>query len=273
MSQHAIFLIISLTIRVSAQIHTQFFLKNWNLIGNNNSYFFDNRTLGIGYPIDPCTSNSKMGNHKFRHYVNLMTECTDQWCVDDEFKCIKGDLKRCYDTDHIIHPDGPELPGYNKNIFGNLVMSSGIWNQQMRRLLVKNYSALREEKEIVYSSSIIERVRKIVITCQETSPDSRKLESLRVFAIICVAFIFVCCCGITLSFIENECRRKSCCNKICEKCQQQDCRSCCDKVCSKIYNLVRKKCRKSYTKVDIIEVEDGHIQCQEVKVEPIEEAM
>ena len=223
------FLVIGL-LETTAQMHTQFFEKNWALVGNNNSYFFDSATFGVNYPIDPCTPNSENNNHKFKNYVDSMTECTGQWCINDEFKCVRGDSRKCYNTEHIIDLNGPELQEYNKNIFANLVMACGIWNQQMGRLQVRSYSALINEKETVYSFEVVNLVRQMIIRCHGSQASTN-------FSSIMIAGIVISSLGLFLLVIVCTRCTRPCCTKFCREC--------------------RDKCRGSYDQINSVEVGHG----------------
>ena len=133
----------------------------------SKNQLFDNQTFGIHIYNDPCTIIDY--NVQFRNYVNQHLQCNKKWCVDHTYSC-KYHLndRLCYEVEHIIDKNGPELNTYCKNIAGNMVMALGKWNMELGRMTIDyNYYLSKREKEMVYGKDIMIDVRDIIINCNK----------------------------------------------------------------------------------------------------------
>ena len=146
--------------------HTQFYNDFWANINNYNFQFYDNRTFGMDRE-NPCDVIND--NLKYRKLMNKEFNCTGPWCINNTFNCNSGDSRKCYNVEHIIDLNGGEFKNAScKAIAANLVMSSGIWNQQLGSLsisLIGGYEANINEKKIVYSNNRVEMARNAIIKC------------------------------------------------------------------------------------------------------------
>jgi hypothetical protein len=138
--------------------HTSSFLEYWNKFGNDNHYFYDSFTFGMD-STSPCMKISN--NTEYRRFVNSQP-CSGYWCIDNTFKC-KGDNQNCYNVEHIIDK---RVVGDNGNIYGNLVMAWGRWNQELGHL---KYEDSEKEKEIVYGVERVDRAKNIIVQCNSNN--------------------------------------------------------------------------------------------------------
>ncbi len=146
--------------------HTQFYNDFWATTHTYNFQFYDNRTFGMDRE-NPCEVIND--NPKYRKLMNKEFNCTGQWCINNTFNCIRGDNRNCYNVEHIIDLNGREFKNAScKAIAANLVMSCGIWNQQLGSLsisLIGGYEANINEKILVYSNNRVEMARNAIIKC------------------------------------------------------------------------------------------------------------
>ena len=167
--------------------HTKVFDKYWNTIGNQNNFFFVNTTFGHLY--NPCGTLSD--NRVFRTFMNNITNCTGNWCINSQFKCRLGKNADCYHVEHIIDRNGPELDEFNKDIFGNLVMSYGRWNMQMGHLQRANYTALSIEKTIVYGNYNVELARYWIQKCNQVNTINNTDDIFKFILFIVLLLLFI----------------------------------------------------------------------------------
>lgn len=154
--------------------YTQVYEGNWEDKGNENNYFYVNETYGMDIYEDVC---KKVTNQVFREYVKKRIECEGEWCIEEEFKCKKGEkvIKECYEVEHIIDRKGEEYTGKecNKDIAGNLVMAYGKWNMELGTIARKDYNSSEKEKGEVYGKERMRKVREIIERC---NPECKKDE-------------------------------------------------------------------------------------------------
>jgi hypothetical protein len=202
----------------SHALNTDFFEHNWLSKGNRDYLFFDNRTFGINYPIDPCTLVDSMD---FRAYVNNATLCRglwcvrtnnstscspppDTWCVRGTFSCMEYNNVLCYNPTHIIHPNDLEFSEYSGNVIANLVMVYGEWSQELGSLSRIDYTAVIKEKLVVYGVNMTDRVRQTIRQCNIQLPRKSYIIPTIIACIIgCLIFIYAIpyCCR----FIAKHC--------------------------------------------------------------------
>jgi len=154
---------------LSVPHRTTAFLENWNTNNNKDSMFYDNKTFGIDIYDDPC---EKVTGTKFRRYVNKMISCTGKWCTNERFDTQKSSIRneaKYYEVEHIIDTGGSEFTAsYCKEIAGNVVMAYSSWNRGLGGISSKHgYKTSMEEKTIVYGEINMERVRKIILDCNQ----------------------------------------------------------------------------------------------------------
>ena len=178
--------------------HTKVFTLNWHLNRNNTDIFYDNRTFGH-QTDDPCTVVMK--NSDFRDFISELYDCDGPWCLNGTFRCIYGNNKNCYNVEHIIDLNGPEYTSENKNIYGNLVMAYGLWNQQLGRLF--NYPANMNEKTIVYGQDNMSRARQLIEYCSSRNQPNNGPNLVLILMIICIV-ILLCITGLLLLTYTNK---------------------------------------------------------------------
>ena len=158
--------------------HTQFYNDFWATTNNYNFQFYDNRTFGMDRE-NPCEVINE--NPKYRKLMNKEFNCTGPWCINNTFNCNRSDSRQCYNVEHIIDLNGGEFKNAScKAIAANLVMSCGIWNQQLGSLsisLIGGYEANINEKKLVYSNSRVEMARNAIIKCNPYCALSNTNES------------------------------------------------------------------------------------------------
>lgn len=158
------------------------FTKEYRSNGNNNTnnLFYDPHTFGIDLFNDSCQI---MSPKMFRMYLNTYTNCTGKWCQyiklsqsnnsrNDQnecyrkvYRCFKGNSRDCYNVEHIIDKNGSEFPDCNKDVVYNYVMAWGTWNQNLGKIARWDYNSSTREKELVYGSDMMSRVREQFLKC------------------------------------------------------------------------------------------------------------
>lgn len=182
-------LLIILMISSTLCQHTEVYNQHWNENHNNNYYFYDPMTFGMDY--DPCQkldNTTKFKNKDFKIYISEQVQCLGEWCTNDGYFC-KGDNKNCYNVEHMIDENGPELKDYDKNIFGNLVMAYGLWNQQLGWIAWYDYSASAAEKEEVYGKDRMDKARNLIMTCNQPN-------TINIAVIIALVIATIVLCAI-----------------------------------------------------------------------------
>jgi len=125
---------------------------------------YDNRTFGYNIYKNPCTVINN--NKKFRNYVNNNINCIHNWCVNNKYSCKDHlDDRMCYEVEHIIDKNGPELTKYCKNIAANMVMALGKWNKELGELTYDDYYLSKREKANVYGKDIMKEVYNKIKEC------------------------------------------------------------------------------------------------------------
>ena len=113
------------------------------------------------YGFDPCT---KYGSRN--EYISYLTDnrvaCVGPWCLNGMFSCSNLG-NNCWQVEHIIDKSNSDLSdaGYNVNIYGNIVMAYGKWNQQIGQRV---WPIVAEEKSIIYGD-IYEQARQNIVSC------------------------------------------------------------------------------------------------------------
>lgn len=153
--------------------HTKVYNEYWLNDGNSNRNFFDERTFGVNLKnkIHPC---KVIKNVEFRQIINSNFPCSGNHCVDDVFKCNKNANIDCYHVEHIIDINGPEYKSCNdcKDIFANKVMAWGRWNSALGGLANRYYNDSMSEKEEIYGTDMVARVRRQIEICKAAFPDN-----------------------------------------------------------------------------------------------------
>lgn len=109
-------------------------------------------------------------------YLNFLRDknirCSGSWCINNEFSCKDNTdpnaktVLDCYQGEHIIDRRNsiPEFAEDDKNIFGNIVMAYGLWNNQIGKL---TWDRTEIEKREIYGDRLvniaIENIRKCKI--------------------------------------------------------------------------------------------------------------
>jgi hypothetical protein len=126
---------------------------------NDDSWFFVPNTYGGGK--DMCENNSDSGNTKYRNAIKTaFPACIGRWCQDGKWACLPKGTLQCYQAEHIIPIANliPEIAGCSTDIFGNLVMAYGQWNNDMRDRF------LNEKKE-VYGRPMFDLAYRAIYRC------------------------------------------------------------------------------------------------------------
>ncbi len=120
-----------------------------------------------------CTALSEDGTERRKQYLKLLQDndipCSGDWCIDDKFKCQRGNSQSCYNLEHIIDISNSMLEHQNKNIVGNIIMAYGKWNQQVGQLVWQNVEI---EKREIYGNDIVNRAMLNIQYCHELHPTS-----------------------------------------------------------------------------------------------------
>ena len=125
---------------------------------NINSYYFDISTY--------TEETTSMTAQIYRDYIKNTIQCTGKWCVENQWKCLPGDSKNCYNVEHIIPKANTilEINGCSTDIQGNLIMAYGEWNQQLSNIYYG-------EKVVIYGSTIFKSAYKSIYkACHGSNP-------------------------------------------------------------------------------------------------------
>lgn len=204
----------------AARTHTQVFDSMYHIVGNNESYFYANDTFGYLMYKDPCQIIDT--NSDFRWYINSMVNCTQRkWCFHNTFRCRLNDNVHCYHVEHIFdlgQQNTLPMTYEDKQIAANRVMSYGLWNMQLGRLAVHNFSASVAEKTTVYSLQHMSAVEQWIYYCAKKRAETGHKKVLQwpwitIFALgslmILIALILLihhfirklgCCCKVQIGY-------------------------------------------------------------------------
>jgi hypothetical protein len=181
--------------------HTVAYLKHGP--HNLNNYFFVPETFG---PLltDRCTAIDI--NTDYRNKVESSVRCSGQWCSGNTFSCIFGG--NCYQVEHIIDKENsdPALAGCSTNIYGNLVMAYGDWNQQVGRLC---WDQVVDEKGTVYGSIFTQARENVKYCCSSSFSDwlAYFIQTWFLYYILPIGLILLCVlfviCGVA-RYRENK---------------------------------------------------------------------
>lgn len=153
---------------------------------NDNGYYFVPITYGAGnYKCNTINNNTQ-----FRDKINSMFECTYSHCmIDNTWGCNFGDSQNCYNVEHIIPKNNKltELSGCNTNIYGNLIMAYGKWNQELS-------DGYLDEKILIYGDIFTNAYTSVYECCHNHLPTSvpecdNTIYRLIILICICVAII------------------------------------------------------------------------------------
>jgi hypothetical protein len=131
---------------------------------NENGYFFVLETYS---GINQCTVIS---NTDFRNLINKQLPCNYTHCQSKSstpWGCIFGNSQECYNVEHIIPQKHniSELKGCDVNIPSNLIMSYGLWNQQLGN---SHY----HEKRLIYGDLFDNSYKSIYWCCKNKNPET-----------------------------------------------------------------------------------------------------
>lgn len=101
---------------------------------NDNNYYFVTDT----YTLETYLRCIKVSNRDFKNRLNIIYPCDGIHCVTNTthrntWGCKLDNSQDCYNVEHIIPTANniPTLRECDTNIYGNLVMAYGRWNQQL----------------------------------------------------------------------------------------------------------------------------------------------
>lgn len=132
----------------------------YDLYKNNFNKLYLSETFGGDLGIDVCEKYSR------EKYIRLLNskgiKCRGDWCDSNgQFSC-KESSNECYHGEHIIDMSNSDT-GYDNNIFGNVIMAYGKWNQQVGQLCLDN---VKSEKREIYGA-IYDKAMENIIKCNK----------------------------------------------------------------------------------------------------------
>jgi len=155
--------------------HTETYY-NWKEGIFTDNFFLPNTFItNIIDPNDLATICKPYTRTKYVNFLrNNNIDCSGSWCIDDQFSClVDGKLVLdCYQGEHIIdrRDSIPEFAEDDKNIFGNIVMAYGWWNNQIGRL---SWDRTETEKREIYGELIVDKVIENIRKCKIYNSDKR----------------------------------------------------------------------------------------------------
>jgi hypothetical protein len=128
---------------------------------NYNGFYFVDKTYG---GFQSCKTINT--NDDFRKYINQKFPCNYEHCrsgLPAPWGC--GNSKECYEVEHIIPKANniPELEGCNTNIYGNLIMAYGVWNNQLSNTHFN-------EKKLIYGEIFDNAYKSVYFCCKGQNP-------------------------------------------------------------------------------------------------------
>lgn len=150
--------------------------KEWKAGSFNSTLFLPNTYVSNIVNADNlsviCTSYCDQRELR-KKYIEFLTKhnisCTGSWCINNKFSCsdpiTKKRTNKCYNVEHIIDKNYaiPALANYDKNIFGNIIMAYGVWNQQIGNL---QWQCVEAEKREIYSDDIVNKAIEYIKKCK-----------------------------------------------------------------------------------------------------------
>ncbi len=143
---------------------------------NANWWYFVPNTYG-GRLASPCINISDSNNDGYRAAVKAKYPmCVGRWCQYEDpslsgsgpvWSCLPRGSLECYQAEHIIPKVNsiPELAGCSPNIYGNLVMAYGRWNNALGN---KYFS----EKDEIYGQLFTGAYREVYKCCKGHYPST-----------------------------------------------------------------------------------------------------
>jgi hypothetical protein len=145
---------------------------------NNHNYFFVAQTYNSGdIKLTKASCTANIGANDFRTLINKKFPCNGCHCQDQAstpWGCIVGDSQNCYNVEHIIplKHNISELQGCDVNIYGNLIMAYGLWNQQLSN---SHYY----EKKLIYHDIFNKAYQSIYWCCKNYLPNTIPVPSCK----------------------------------------------------------------------------------------------
>lgn len=197
------------THELDCDIHTAVFTEHGS--SNENNYYFVNKTYGRNLGIEICTVNE--GTKSFRNVLNKQMPCNGAHCqpnASTSWGCLKNNSQECYNVEHIIpvKHNISELLDCNANIYGNLIMAYGLWNQQLGNT---HYA----EKKLIYGNVFDEAYKAVywccknhtvpnsipVPNCPPVEPRSANVGMIILFVLFVIGILL--CVGLNIKFQSN----------------------------------------------------------------------
>lgn len=180
-------LLVDANINETSCTHTKIYDSRGSNSNKDNFYFVE-ETYNYG-TLEKCSPMPDNGNNDaFKKHIEAIL-CTGKWCISSTrwkngWNCPDS-TNQCYHVEHIIPKANniPELQGCNTNIFGNLVMAYGLWNQQLN-------NGFLCEKEEVYGS-IYNQAYNAVLSCCDTPSPPSKVYISGIIVAVCSVIVFV----------------------------------------------------------------------------------
>lgn len=136
--------------------------------------------------IDPCESYNG-GNDRYKYIKKLMDVgvMCKIYCNDGNkpggYNCPtqKGKKNECLQVEHIIDKSNSDMvnEGMNVNIYGNIVMTYSVWNNQMSH---KSWDLIVLEKSLIYGDLFM-KARENIRYC-----NNKNTESIEIFVIVSI---------------------------------------------------------------------------------------
>ena len=147
--------------------------------------------------ISPCQTY-KSRNEYIGFLKKAGVSCQNR-CINGNYSCPTND---CWQVEHIYDTANSDLSnkGYNVNIYGNLIMAYGKWNQQIGHRI---WDIVKQEKSIIYGD-IFKKARQHIIEC---NPNYSNYSNYSNYVVgILLIFIIIGC--IVLMILVNIQKRK-----------------------------------------------------------------
>lgn len=136
-----------------------------------SDFYMKNTFGGNLLSIDKCKPYTT--RKEFINTLNrLNIKCSGKWCnCDGTYKYIS--LYKSYEIEHIIDLKNSELNNCNKNIYGNIVLTYGLWNRQVGNL---NWNNAKKEKSEIYGN-IVNKALLNIIDCDPECENNNNIDN------------------------------------------------------------------------------------------------
>lgn len=150
--------------------------------------------------IDPCLPYTSRSD-----YIQILTDhnitCSGEWCSNQgSFSCAGMGID-CWQVEHIFDLANSPYSDLNLNIYGNIIMAFGRWNNALG---TRSWDIVEQEKRRVYEN-IFDQAQRNIVSCNGGDNNlGNVVLVVSVGSCLIFIFIFLVVKKMHRSFIHSE---------------------------------------------------------------------